>query len=605
MRVRHFVILLIVFFGFQTVCTYAQVTATWTDSTGNWSNPANWSTNTVPNNNGTTTYDVVIDNGSLANTVTFDVNGTVINSLTLRDTLQDSASGTNLSTDFLNLEPGAVLNWTHGGTLTAGGYNSASGTVSVTSSTFTINGDFSDQQGGLTVQSGSMGVSGNMELYQSIGGFTFTNSTLNVGKLLSLGEDSQVVFNNSNVSVGDETGPLGNPFGATLTLNHSNMQSSTVNTGLGDEVQLTQGSTLSVGSISNAGQMDISSSRVNVTNDFSNSDDGPRANISLMNGSSLVVGGTFTNATGNTTASLGLIGAGNSATFGSFHNDAIILVDQGSSFTVTTGGMSNTANGTFTLSGVGNVSGGFTNVGGAVLLNPTAVLTADSYSQSAGSTDISGKLTAGTYTQSGGTTTIETGGKLTAGSFNATGGTVTVNGTLDPALANINFGSGTTLQGTGTIIGSVITEGAVIPGLPGAPSTFTISGNYQQIGSSTLMDLMSPLSQSLLNVTGDVVLGPNSLLQIILLNGFNPLGKTFDVLNYGTLFGQFANGTTFSADGFLWNLTYADHEIEVTAVGTVGTPEPGSFPLLALGLAGLTLFLGRKHFRSRPLAVLH
>jgi len=46
MRFRRAVTFLILFLGFQCVRTSGQqVVATWTDTTGNWSNAANWSTN--------------------------------------------------------------------------------------------------------------------------------------------------------------------------------------------------------------------------------------------------------------------------------------------------------------------------------------------------------------------------------------------------------------------------------------------------------------------------------------------------------------------------------------------------------------------------------
>jgi hypothetical protein len=102
---------------------------------------------------------------------------------------------------------------------------------------------------------------------------------------------------------------------------------------------------------------------------------------------------------------------------------------------------------------------------------------------------------------------------------------------------------------------------------------------------------MSPLSQSLLAVNGNVMLGPNSVLHISLLNGFNPVGKTFDVMTYSALSGQFLNGTSFWGDGYLWNVTYGANEIEVTAVPAA---EPSSFLFLGLGLLALTARVLRK-----------
>ena len=92
---------------------------------------------------------------------------------------------------------------------------------------------------------------------------------------------------------------------------------------------------------------------------------------------------------------------------------------------------------------------------------------------------------------------------------------------------------------------------------------------------------MSPLSQSLLAVSGNVMLGPHAVVQISLLNGFNPLGKTFDVMTYSALSGQFLNGTSFWVDGYLWNVTYGANEIGVAAVPAA---EPSSFLFVGLGL---------------------
>lgn len=75
----------------------AIVVATWTDSTGNSSNPANWSSNPVVPNNGGTTYDVVIT--GTGDTVTFDASGTLVNDLALDtgETLQDDGHGPTLT----------------------------------------------------------------------------------------------------------------------------------------------------------------------------------------------------------------------------------------------------------------------------------------------------------------------------------------------------------------------------------------------------------------------------------------------------------------------------------------------------------------------------
>jgi hypothetical protein len=269
------------------------------------------------------------------------------------------------------------------------------------------------------------------------------------------------------------------------------------------------------------------------------------------------------------------------------------------SLTVTGGGFVNNGGGSVTLSGVANVIGGFTNSGGSVLVSPNSLLIADRYAQSDGSTDVSGILSTASYKQGGGTTTIENGGLIKAGSFQAIGGIVTVNGTLDPTAVEI--GPNAALRGIGTIIGNVAMEGTITPGAPGTPGSITIFGNYEQIGNGTLAELMSPLSQSMLNVTGNVALDSDSLLTITLLNGFSPLGQTFSIMDYSSLVGQFSNGSSFWEDGFLWDITYGQHEIDVTAARTA---ESSSLLFLCVGLAAAALSAHRKMANTSRLAQL-
>jgi len=95
---------------------------------------------------------------------------------------------------------------------------------------------------------------------------------------------------------------------------------------------------------------------------------------------------------------------------------------------------------------------------------------------------------------------------------------------------------------------------------------------------------MSPLAHSFLDVNGNVALDPGASLEITLLGGFNPLGKTFEIMDYSSLSGGFSNGTQFWDDNFLWDVTYGQNQIDITAVEA---PEPGTLPLLTVGLIGL------------------
>jgi hypothetical protein len=97
-------------------------------------------------------------------------------------------------------------------------------------------------------------------------------------------------------------------------------------------------------------------------------------------------------------------------------------------------------------------------------------------------------------------------------------------------------------------------------------------------------------SNGLLDVTGALALDPGSLLEITLQNGFDPVGDSFTILDYGSLSGEFGNGTSFVADGYNWTLAYGPGDAILTAVSVddpVNTPEPGSISLIVIGFAAL------------------
>ena len=541
MRRRHVIALLVLLFGFQIVRTYAQVTATWTDSTGNWSNPANWSTNTVPNNSGGTTYDVVV-NGTGSDTVTYDVNSTVINGLAIgpSETLQNTGSSQTLTTG--NVANYGIIDWYNGSKLSFGSLSMFSfshpgavgvfsgSTLSATSvhdgvlyfdhSTLNLTGDYSGYRGELQLRYGSSG--------------TITGSIISANG----GQTFQLAVNKSTLFVGGDVTSLNGSVTnySTLTVNGNFLVGNSFTGFTLQESKAIIGGKLDTNSVST---VTIDASTLTADNLYS------ITQVFIKNGSTVNLKNL-------------------NVAYGDFGVDGSSSLNISNDFS--------NSNDHINIDGVLNVHGTLTNYVGGDLHMGTASI-----------------LRAGTYNQSGGSTTIESGGKLTTDSFNVTGGTVTVNGTL--ASGAVNFGSNAALQGTGTSVGNVITTGTLTPGLLGAPGTFTISGNYQQLDKGTLVDLMSPLSQSLLNVTGNVVLGPPSILQINLLNGFNPFGQTFDVMNYSSLSGQFGNGSFFAEDGYGWTVTYGQNEIEVTA-GPM--PEPSSFLFLGLGLLALVAILFRK-----------
>src|SRR5262249_22750869 len=114
MQSSRVVAFLILFLGFQCIeASGQQVVATWTDAGGDWSNPANWSTLTVPNNGAGTTYSVTIS--APGSGVTMDVLNGVIDNLTLgtaaalhirRGSTLSLASGASSNNGSLGIEGG-------------------------------------------------------------------------------------------------------------------------------------------------------------------------------------------------------------------------------------------------------------------------------------------------------------------------------------------------------------------------------------------------------------------------------------------------------------------------------------------------------------------
>lgn len=261
------------------------------------------------------------------------------------------------------------------------------------------------------------------------------------------------------------------------------------------------------------------------------------------------IGGTIFNETTSTITNSGTL---NNTLFGILTNAGTLN---------NTGTLSNTLFASLTNSGTINNSGNFTNSGAVTITSSGVFTTSTNYTQTDGSTLVNGTLT-------------------------ATGS----------AIVNIRSGA---LGGNGTINGNVLMSGIMMPGgtlTPGdSPGTLTIFGSYEQTGLATFDELMSPLSQSLLDVNGNVTLDPGALLEITLLNGFNPFGQTFDIMNYSALSGEFVNGSSFWDDGYLWDVDYGQNQIDITAVKA---PEPGTFTLLAVGLIAFIVYSWRKQTYS-------
>ena len=287
---------------------------------------------------------------------------------------------------------------------------------------------------------------------------------------------------------------------------------------------------------------------------------------------STLTGGTYNAFSG--TIQLSQANTGTGAVIAT--NAATILLD-GASANIADGGgndilqgffTTNAAAGNFTIQNGRNLtssSSDFTNAG-------TMTVGASSTFTVGGSHD---------YIQSGGSTLLTaSSSKLAAGSLNLNGGT---------------------LLGFGTVQGNLSNNGGVVqPGSSGVAGVLTVTGNYTDPPSSHLFiqiggpDTLHGLSQ--LNVGGTASLN-NGTLDVSLINGFQPFnGELFEILTSNGLSGTF-NDNVIHDGNVTFTVEYSPPGFAndvVLEASVSGVPEPASFVLLALGLAGMGAYAARK-----------
>ena len=548
--------------------TLSAPSTTWSDGNGSWSASGNWTSGT-PN---ASTNACILDGTS---TVTVDTNGNVAEGLQL-------ASG-----NILNINAGASLSLASGVSLNSGTLNGG-GTFNNNSS-LTNYGVIEDAGRTLNNNSGA--------LLTNFGG-------------IDLGYG--VVAN---------SGTFVNGSGASISM--SGISSAIINTGAG--AYFGNSGTITIlgsGWIYNSGMFN-NSGAINASGGY---DPLSMSNSGTLNNSGTIsfdacyqYGCAFSNSgTFNNSGTFSLNGCGsyqcggesNQTNTGGLNNSGTINLTYGASFsnsgvvnniggtlyvdsfsTVTNSGvLNNSVLGNFTSAGMVNNTGTLNNALGASLdnsgtMNNSGILNNSLY---ASLTDSGTINNSGTVANSGTVTITSSGLFTTSTNYTQNSGSTVVDGILTStggALVNIQGG---TLSGTGMINGNVLMAGTMMPG--DAPGTLTIFGNYEQTGSGVFDELIGP-SASFLDVSGNVVLDPGALLDITLLSGYDPLGQRISIMDYSSLTGQFANGSSFWDDGYLWDITYSQHEVDVTAVQA---PEPGSLLLLGIGSLAIGAFAKRK-----------
>jgi len=432
--------------------------------------------------------------------------------------------------------------------------------------------------------------------------YTLTDGTLNVSGDIIVGFAAESVFTQTGGN---------NTVGGDLTLGLMFNPDDLTQVGNGT---YTLGGT---GNLSVAGGLTLGSQQGTIGVFNFNTQAGDNATISNLGGS-LVVGdagsGTFNQGGGAFTATGGLTvgqsvgGVGIYNLTGGTVNGATIIGDAGTGTFNNMGGTHNVtgdltvgnqagSNGTYNLGGgalyvsgnalIGNLgTGTFNESNGTASVNGTMTIAATGSAKLTG-----GLLTAGAIINAG-TVQVGAGSTLTSlGAFaNNSGGTLTVTG--GTVNANSISNGGGKVQGTGTINGLVtMSSGLLIPGMPGIPGTLSIGGSFTQTGGTFDELIGSATDNGLLDVSGSATLGGTARLEISLLNGFTPTyGETFDIMDYSSETGEFANaGGQFTQDGLTWTINYEGNEVLLTDVTQGSTPppvpEPGSLILLGSGLA--------------------
>jgi hypothetical protein len=303
-------------------------------------------------------------------------------------------------------------------------------------------------------------------------------------------------------------------------------------------------------------------SSLNVNNgSFFGLDGGGLVSGTLTNNGVAINDGTLTNNFGGTFTNNG----GFDNTTGVMHNYGTITNNLGGTF-IDAGNFFNNAGGVFDNDGFLDNSRG---TNGGVINNSGTLNNSGAELTNSGTVNNTGQInSSATFQNSGAVTISGTGLFTTSTNYTQTAGHTIVDGTLTAtgsAIVNIQGG---TLGGTGTINGNVEMAGTMMPGAPGTPGSLVIFGNYEQKDTGILEELIGPYSHSFLDVSGNVSLDSGALLDITLLDGYDPLNQTFSIMDFAFLNGQFANGSSFWDDGYLWDITHRQHEVDA--------PEPSS-----------------------------
>lgn len=210
----------------------------------------------------------------------------------------------------------------------------------------------------------------------------------------------------------------------------------------------------------------------------------------------------------------------------------------------------------------------------------------------------------GTYNHDGGTATLEAGATFsnnagfsqTAGTFQVDagatfdgtgsvlidGGTMTVNGQMIQTGVTV---SGGTLDGTGTVQGSVNNTGGTV-----GPDIAIDGGFTQGPGGTLAIGIDSLLAFDVFDITGTATL--DGTLDLTVAAGYlstAEIGDSFTIVNWQGFSGSFATVTGLDlGDGKFFALDYGASGLTLTvATEVAAVPAPGILAIFGIGLAGL------------------
>ncbi len=194
-----------------------------------------------------------------------------------------------------------------------------------------------------------------------------------------------------------------------------------------------------------------------------------------------------------------------------------------------------------------------------------------------------------------GGTVIFSGANTYTGGTSVSDGTLLINGT-NSGFGTINVGSGGTLGGTGTVTPNVQTFGGTITGATATTvGTLTLLGNVNLAtheGSGTYLANLGGAFSDLLAITGDLILGGGSILNI---QGTADGMTTYTLATFGARtsdLGPAIFETVLGIPGG-YSLVYHDMDIQLVPV-----PEPATWVGGALGAIAVAIAQRRRRRKS-------